>query len=140
MTNKFFSPGKIFQYYLPVTLLLFMFVTLERTIKTDASYDKLYGFPLAHVSNSFYSSFHSNVYLGPMFLNILFNFGVSVLLFAGLSKLGLKLKLHWALAILSTLVLVVFALLSYLYISECSFYPSNYDIYTIISRKLVFMY
>jgi len=140
MTNKFFSAGKIYQYYLPVTLLLFMLVTLERTVKTDANYDRLYGFPMAHVTNSFYSSFHSNVFLGPMCLNMLFYFGFSLLVFAGLSKLGLKLKLHWALAILSTLVLVVFALLSYLYISECSFYPSNYDIYTITSRKLIWGY
>jgi hypothetical protein len=42
---------KILQYVLPVTITLFMCVTVERTVVTDGGYDRLWGLPLPYISN-----------------------------------------------------------------------------------------
>lgn len=141
MTNKFFSAGKIYQYYMPLSLVLFMFITIERQIKIipDGPYDRLYGLPFPWVSNSFAYSLHYQVHVLPLFFNLGFFFGLVLLLFAGLRKLRLKLKTHWVPAVLSTLVLLFFLLLSYYHLMDSDIYSSNQFVYKTISSKLIFI-
>jgi hypothetical protein len=138
MTDKFFSAGKIFQYYLPVSLTFFTFVTIERTVEgTDGGYDRLYGLPLPWISSVFAFTHHYDVYLVPMAINLLFCFGLAILIFAVLSKLGLKLKTHWVVQFFGILLSLFYAFLFYVLVFESSFYFLNDVEYKTISMKLI---
>ena len=141
MTNQFFSAGKFYQYYMPLSLVLFMFITIERQIEIipDGGYDRLYGLPFPWVSNSFAYSLHNHVHVLPLLFNLGFFFGLVLLLFAGLRKLGLTLKTHWVPAVLSTLVLLLFVFLMYVHLVDSDFYLSNEFVYKTTSRKLIFI-
>jgi hypothetical protein len=67
MTNKFFSGWRIYQYYMPVALSMFMFITIERQVSIpDGGYDRLFGLPLPWISNGLGSSMGFQVYLVPL--------------------------------------------------------------------------
>jgi hypothetical protein len=138
MTNKLLSGGKIFQYYVPVTLILFTFLTIERTVKTDGGYDRLYGLPLPWISGaSAYNMFHFHVYLVFMVLNLLFYFGLTVLLFEGLSKSGLKLKVNLGWQFLSGILILLLIFLFYARTFDSDFHLMNDDYYWTTGRKIV---
>lgn len=137
MTNKLLSGGKIFQYYVPVTLILFTFLTIERTVKTDGGYDRLYGLPLPWISNTLGFSWNYHVYLIFMVLNLLFYFGLTLLIFDRLSKLGLKLKVHLGWQFLSGIVILLLIFLFYARTFDSDFHLMNDDYYWTTGRKIV---
>src|SRR4030095_2106419 len=104
MTDKVFTIKKTLQNSLPIALTLFMTVTIERNVFTDGGYDRLYGLPLPYISSALGYSFNYQVYLLAMIFNLFFYFGLTVLLFVGLTKFGLRLKTHWAFITLGILV------------------------------------
>lgn len=134
--NRFLAIGKFFQYYLPVTLTLFMLVTIERTVITDGGNDRLYGLPLPWITNSFAFSFHYNVYVLPMLLNLLFFFILTVALFKLIEFAGLRLKTHWAAGIIAVLVSLFWLIIFILTVNESSFYLTNKLPYKTTGYKL----
>jgi len=93
---KFFTVRKLFQYFLPVTLTLFMIVTVQRFVTTDiGGYDRLYGLPLSFISSNYAFTHHYDIYLLAMFFDLLVYFTLTVLLFKLIEKSGITLKTHW---------------------------------------------
>ena len=93
---KFFSLKKLFQYFLPTTLTLFMFVTIKRSVETDiGGYDKLYGLPMPFISSNYAFTAHFDVYILSMLLDLLLYFIVTLLFFKLIERFGIKLKTHW---------------------------------------------
>ena len=137
MTGKIFTLRKTLQYYLPVALTLFMTVTIQRNVFTDGGYDSLYGLPLPYISSALGYSFNYQVYILAMIFNLLFYFGLTVLLFAGLTKLGLNLKTHWVFLTIGILVTVFWILTFYAVTIDSNFHFLNDTDYKTTAMKLV---
>ena len=120
--TKFFTFKKWFQYYLPVTLSLFMLVTIERNVITDGGNDRLYGLPLPYFTSSFGYSFHYDVYILAMLFNLLFYFAVTVAIFKIVEKLGLTLKTHWVFLVVGILICTFWIATFVLTTQDSSFY------------------
>jgi hypothetical protein len=136
MTDKIFTTKKTFQYYLPLALTLFMTVTIERTVFTDGGYDRLYGLPLPYISSALGYSFNYQVYILAMTFNLLFYFGLTVLLLTGLTKLGLRLKTHWAFIILGILVTFFWITSFYVLTMDSNFHFLNDRDYKTLTKKV----
>ena len=67
---------KTLQYSLPLTLTLFMCVSIERTVVTDGGYDRLFGLPLPYITNNFGCSGCYEVYVQSMIVNLLFLYAI----------------------------------------------------------------
>jgi hypothetical protein len=88
--------NKWLQYYIPVSLTLFMLVTEKRAVVVaDGGYDGLYGFPFPYISNNYACTGCYDVYAGALMFDLLIYFAFIVLVFKGIEKLGLRLKTHW---------------------------------------------
>ena len=84
---------KILQYILPLTLTLFMCVSVERTVVgTDGGYDRLYGLPLRFISGNAGCSGCYEVYVLPMLVNLLFFFAVAIGVVKLIERTRIKLK------------------------------------------------
>jgi hypothetical protein len=136
MTDKIFTTRKLFQYYLPVTLTLFMLVTIERVVVTDGGYDRLYGLPFPYISSSLGYSFNYQVYILAMISNLLFYFGSTIVLFTVLSKLHLPIKTHWTLLTLGILVSGFWLTLFILTARDSNFHFTNDTDYKTTSKKI----
>ena len=94
MINKFSK--KLFQYYLPVTLTLFMLFTEKRTVTVDdGGYDRLFGFPLPYISNNFGCTGCYDVYVIALLIDFSIYFMFIFFVFSWIEKLGLTLKFYW---------------------------------------------
>ncbi|BAU53227.1 hypothetical protein [Mucilaginibacter gotjawali] len=97
--------NKWFQYYLPVSLSLFMLFTEKRAVAgTDGGYDRLFGFPFPYISNNFGCTGCFDVYTGALILDFSIYLLLILLIFKGTEKLGFKLKIHWAPTITGLLI------------------------------------
>jgi hypothetical protein len=90
------SIKKLFQYYLPVTLTLFMTVTIKRAVIPDGGVeDRLYGLPFPYITNNVSCTGCYEVYVGALLLDlVVYSFAV-FLIFKAAEKVGLLLKTHW---------------------------------------------
>ena len=87
---------KLFQYYLPVTLTLFMTVTIKRAVIPDgAPNDRLYGLPFPYITNNVSCTGCYEVYVGALLLDLAVYSLAVFLIFKALEKAGLQLKTHW---------------------------------------------
>jgi len=129
---------KCLQYYLPVTLTLFMCVTIQRTVVTDGGYERLYGLPFPYISSSYAFSMSYDVYLLAMIFNLLFYFVLTVAVFTFIEMRGAKLKTHLAVLVLgiaiSSFWIVTFVLMT----RDSSFYFVNHTEYETTTRELIF--
>ncbi|MEO8405930.1 MAG: hypothetical protein ABI480_15090 [Chitinophagaceae bacterium] len=138
MAKNFFTIKKILQYYLPLTLILFTVITIERSVLTDGGYDKLYGFPLPYISNGFAFSFHYSVFVMAMLFDLLVYFVLIALVFKFVMKLGLQLKTHW-IFISFGIVVILFWVYSFILItSDSSFQLKTDKYYKTTSQRMFF--
>jgi len=135
---KFSSIKHLLQFYIPVTLTLFMLVTIERTVLTDGGYDKLFGLPLPYVSSSYAFSFHYDVYILAMFFNLLFYFALTIAFFKILEKSRLNLKTNWAFIAIGTIVSLFWITIFALMTQDSSFKIKTNTEYKTTSKKLTF--
>ena len=138
MADKFFTTRKFFQYYLPITLTLFTFVTIERTVITDGGNDRLYGLPLPYITSSYGYSFRYDVFILPMLFNLAAFFILTISICKLIEKVGLKLKTHWLFLIVGTLVSLFWATMFVLTVQDSSFFVVDKSDYKTTSRTLVF--
>jgi hypothetical protein len=136
MTNKIFTTNKTLQYYLPIALTLFMTVSIERNVISDGGYDRLYGLPLPCISSALGYSFNYQVYILAMTFNLIFYFGLTVLLFAGLTKLGLGLKTNLAFLTIGILTTVFWIESFYILTTDSNFHFINKTDYKTTTMKL----
>jgi len=87
--------NKWLQYYLPVSMSLFVLFTEKRAVVTDGGYDRLFGLPFPYISNNFGCTGCYDVYTGALLLDFSIYLLTIFLIFTGLGKLGLKLKTQW---------------------------------------------
>ena len=135
--NSFFSYKKVLQYYLPVSLTLFMLVTIQRTVITDGGNDRLYGLPLPWITSSYASSFRYDVFIIPMLVNLLVFILFTSIIFWLLGKTGLSLKTNTFFMIAGIAICLFWILEWYLLVNESSFYSLSNLPYTITSQKLI---
>ena len=126
---------KVLQYILPVTLTLFMYVSLERTVVTDGGYDRLFGLPLPYISNNAGCTGCFEVYVLPMIVNLLFFFAVVVGAVRLVERKRIKLRVRtWAVAVGVTICLFwiwCFVLMT----RDSSFMLTNHTAYSTTSTK-----
>lgn len=134
----FFTVKKFIQYYLPVTLSLFMCVTIEQSVTTGGGYNSLYGLPFPYLTDSYACSFCYDVFIPTLVLNLLFFFAVTLIIFLFFQKTGLQLKTHWLFMALGAIVcffwITTFALITY----DSRFLLKVDAAYEIKGRRLVF--
>ena len=135
---KLFTIKKLLQYYLPVTLSLFTWVTIERTVTTDGGYDRLYGLPLAYISNGFAFSMHYSVFILAMLFNLTILFGLTILSFRLLEKMKIILKTHWTLITVGVIVSVFWICILILTTLDSSFQLKSDTDYITTSKKITF--
>jgi len=100
-----FSAKKLFQYYLPITLTLFMMVTVKRTVVVeDSAIDRFYGFPLAYISSNFFCTGCYAVIVSNLAIDFAIYFIMVYLIAVLLSQLGLTLKTHWIAITIGSLI------------------------------------
>jgi len=126
---------KVLQYILPVTLTLFMYVSLERTVVTDGGYDRLFGLPLPYISNNAGCTGCFEVYVLPMIVNLLFFFAVVFGAVRLVERKRIKLRVRtWAVAVGVTICLFwiwCFVLMT----RDSSFMLTNHTAYSTTSTK-----
>ena len=126
---------KVLQYILPVTLTLFMYVSLERTVVTDGGYDRLFGLPLPYISNNAGCTGCFEVYVLPMRVNLLFFFAVVFGAVRLVERKRIKLRTRtWAVAVGVTICLFwiwCFVLMT----RDSSFMLTNHTAYSTTSTK-----
>lgn len=136
---KFLTLKRLFQYFLPTTLTLFMLLTIERKVQPDiGGYERLYGLPFPFISNNYAFTHHFDVYLLMMFFDLLFWFLVALLFFKGLELLGLELKTHWTFIVISTLIILFWAFMFYAITFESTFKLTNDFSFKVTSRRFYF--
>ena len=119
---KFFISRKLFQYFLPSTLTLFMLVTIERNVDTDiGGYEKLYGFPFPFISSNYAFTHHFDVYVLAMFGDLLLYLTIIVLCCKLIEGIGLKFKTHWTFIALGIIVSVFWIWSFYMITFESTF-------------------
>lgn len=128
---------RIIQYILPVTLTLFMCVSVERTVVTDGGYDRLYGLPLAYRSNNAGCTGCYEVYIYPMIVDLLFFWVIAM----GLAKLVERARIHLRTNIWGMVVGVAVSLfwvwLFVLMTTDSRFLLTNHTAYKTTKRELV---
>jgi hypothetical protein len=91
---------KALQYMLPITLTLFMCVTVEWTVVADGGYDRLFGLPLPYISNNAGCTGCYEVYVLPMIVDLLFFFAVAMGLVKLMERIRIKLRTRsWAVVV-----------------------------------------
>ena len=122
---KFFTIQNSFQYFLPVTLTIFMLVTMERTVVTDGGYDRLFGFPVPFISNNYGYSFDFDVYIFPLLVDFIVCVILTLVVFTALTTIGMKFKTHWALLLLGITICLFWTVLFILNTQTSSFKLTN---------------
>lgn len=134
---KFFMLKKLLQYYLPLTLTLFMLVTIERTVTTDGGFEKLYGLPFPYIADAYACSLCYVVFIPAMIFNLLFYFGIT-LLFKLLQKAGWSLKTHWVLIVTGTGI-SLYWITVFVFMTADAFFQFKVDTdYALKSQQIVF--
>ena len=115
---KYFDLRKLFQYFLPTTLTLFMLVTVERSVHGDIGlYEKLYGLPFPYISSNYAFTHHYDIYIVPLLLDLLLYFVVTFLIFIAVQKIGITLRTHWTFIVVGIIIclfwLFFFVLISF---------------------------
>ena len=132
----FFFSNKVLQYYLPVSLILFNIITIKRVVVTDGSYDRLFGLPLAYISNNDGCTGCYQVYVLPLLFDVLTYLAVVFLIFKLIEKIGVRLKTHWVLSLIGTLLIIISIAASGILINPDShFNLSNSNQYSITSSS-----
>ena len=134
----FLSSKKLFQYYFPSALTLFMLVTIERIVITDGGNDRLYGLPFPYITSNYGYSFHYDIYVLAMLANLLFYFLVTISLFKFFEKLGIKLKTHWLFISIGIAVSLFWIATFVLMIQDSSFYLKTDNNYETTEKHLIF--
>jgi hypothetical protein len=132
--------SKWLQYYMPFAFMLFIVVTMEREVITDEGYDRLYGFPLPHISSAYASSFSYDVYVLPLICDLAVYLGLVFFFFKILEKVGLKLRDHWVVSLTGTLIIAASIYIFYQFTSESSFMLVNDLDFKVTDRQLRFLY
>jgi hypothetical protein len=123
---KFILLKRLFQYYLPATLTLFMLVTIERNVDTDiGGYEKLYGLPFPFISGNYAFTHHFDVYILMMLTDLIFYFIVTLLFFKLFEKFGLKFKTHWTFISIGVIVIIFWTCSFYMITFESTFKLAN---------------
>jgi hypothetical protein len=130
-----------FQYYIPITLLLFSILTIERVISPeDGGSDRLYGLPFSYVTGNVGCTGCYEVYVIPLFFDLLAYLSFVLLIFKAIERLGLKLKTHWIPGLIGVMItgLLVFFFLG---LPDAHFYKlTNDGRYKTISQKLTWQH
>jgi len=129
---------KIFQYYLPVTLTLFILLTIKRAVVTDGAYDRLYGFPLPYISSNYACTGCGDVYIAATLFDLLIYFIFVLLIFKGIEKSGVKLKTHWIPTSIGLLISLTWVGLFFLFSQDNLFKVTNDIDYKIVHSEVVF--
>ena len=96
---------KWLQYYLPVTLTLFMLLTEKRAVTNDdGGFDRLYGFPLGYITNNNGCTGCYLVFYGELTIDLIVYLAFVLLVFKAIEMLGLKLKTHWVPVVVGVLI------------------------------------
>ncbi len=130
--------NKWFQYYLPITITLFMFLTLKREVITDGGYDRLYGLPFGFISNNCGCTDCFEVYINRLAIDLAIYFAVVIILFKLIEKAGGRLKTHWYTSVCGIIVVVFWVWWFHVITMDSLFYLSDKTPYTILSRSLHF--
>lgn len=78
-----------------ITLTLFTWLSVKRTVVTDGGCDGLFGLPLPYITNNFGCTGCYEVYVGPMIINLVFFFGLVLGMMMLIEKAGIRLRTHW---------------------------------------------
>ena len=136
---KLFSLKILLQYLLPVTLTLFMLVTIKRSVETDiGGYDRLYGLPFPFISSNYAFTNHFDVYFLIMLIDLLFYFIVTLLFFKLIDRLGIKLKTHWTFILIGIIISIFWICLFAMTTFESTFKLVNDFDFKATSRQLYF--
>lgn len=132
--------SKWLQYYLPLTSLLFWYITIERVVVTkDGGYDRLYGFPFVFRSNSFACSFCYEIYIGPLLLDLAIDLGIILLLFKGLEKVKIKARSHRFSSALGIMIICFSLFWFYLLSFDSLFKFRNNTHFKLVSQHFIFL-
>jgi hypothetical protein len=115
----------LLQYLLPLTLTLFMLITVKRIVITDGGYDKLWGMPLGFITNNFGCSGCYDVYVLAMLFDLLLQVVIALILLLLIEWLGVKLKTHWIGIVLGCLITAFWVLAFYLITFQSHFKLEN---------------
>ena len=138
MTNKFITRRKLFEHYLPLTVTLFMLVTIERAVVTDGGNDRLYGFPFPYITSSYGYSFHYDVFVLPMLLNLVTFFGLTLFIYKFFEIIKLEFRKHWIFFVISVLLSLFWLTVFIFTVRDSSFYAVDKSDYKVTSRSIVF--
>jgi hypothetical protein len=115
------------QYLLPLTLTLFMLITVKRVVVTDGGYDRLWGLPAGFITNNFGCSGCYDVYVSGMLADLTFKFIVAFVLCSVIVRLGVKLGTLW-IGIVTGCLITTFWILVFYFITFQSHFKLVNDI------------
>lgn len=124
----------LLQYILPLTLILFMQVTIKWSVTNeDGGYDRLWGLPFGFISGNIGCTGCYVIYVLPMFLDLSLKFTLAIIVFNLVEKWLLKLKTHWLGILLGCLISIFWLSFFYMIISDSHFELINDFSYKIVS-------
>ncbi|WP_184548380.1 hypothetical protein [Mucilaginibacter sp. FT3.2] len=130
--------NKFLLYHLPLTLILFSFFTMEKSvIPFDGGSDRLYGFPFSYKTGNLGCTGCYEVYIAPMTIDLLIYFVVIAIILKSLEKSGLKLRTHWAVGLASLAISSLFIYFFFAVPDSLSYRFYNDTPYKTISKKLI---
>ena len=130
--------NKVLSLYIAPTLILFTLITVERTVNTDGAFDKLYGLPLPYISNGYAFSFHYDIYIINLLVDLALYLLFVVIVIKLIELIGLRIRTNRYSAffglIISLLLIAIFILYtlesSYKLISDIEYQVIDWKIHT----------
>ena len=128
--------NKWVNYYIPLTLILFSIITIERVIEMDGI-DRLYGLPFGYRTGNAGCTGCYILYVIPLIADLLIYLVFVLLLFKVVAAFGLKLKTYWSFSIIGGLISILIITLFFDFPDSFS-YAFYYDYpYKVVSAKLL---
>ena len=131
------SKKQILQYILPITIITFLSFTIERNVKTEGGYEKLYGFPFSFISSNAGCTFCYQFYFIEFFFDLLIYLGFYIFIFTLIDKYIFHLKTNMYLIWLIYIVIFIYLFFVF-YLAEYRFNWLNSDLYSIQNKSLHF--
>jgi hypothetical protein len=101
-----------------------MLITIERHVETDGAYEKLYGLPFPFISNNYAFTNHSDLYVLPMFIDLILYLSLVLLCFILIQRIGI-LKTHLVFVLFGSIIVIFWICLSALITFESTFKLTN---------------
>jgi hypothetical protein len=130
---------KLLQYYLPLTLTLFMTVTIKRDVIGDGTpEDRLYGLPFPYITNNVSCTGCYEVYVGALLLDLAVYSLAVFIIFKAAKSAGLLLKTNWLGVTAGLVISLWWIVVFYVTTSDSSFlFKNDYPI-KIVHSELSF--